>query len=457
MFRPIALACLATVCAAGTAPAQTVLPPDPKPTCVVTPAQLATWFASGTVTPGGFVDPADSVGFSPSNDCDFYKWSSQMFLWLTSPSTASPYGGGSSMFDSPVFYDVSPQNAQHQRTLIPNTPGIPNPILPIRVNKPEEIGEVGQAGGSGVLISQAGSLVYYGIHVNDVYAQFLTGQKAGAIPATDFPTTQADLNAIQAYAGTTFADGIALTLELKTSWVDAATVDAGRHVTLESQVPLYARTSDTQWTLAGSETRTLALVGMHVVGSAQGHPELIWATFEHVDNTPDNTYYYTRVDGTTTAVPFSSAGNWLFMASGGTTAGANVERASVDSSGNIVAKSGQTIGPGNTYRINPWGDAGNAQGSAANNTEIVALNAAILPLLAGDVRQNYVLTGALWTQNGQVPPTGSPPPPQAGSLLLANSTMETYHQDINCFACHNGTSFNGLSHIYNSILPLPGK
>jgi hypothetical protein len=380
-----------------------------------------------------------------------------MFLWLTSPSGTSPYGGSGQVFDSPIFYDVSPKNAQGQRTLIPNTPGIVNPIFPIRVPKPEEVGETGQAGGGGVLISQGGSLVFYGIHVNDVYAEFLTGQKAGAIQATDFPTSQADLNAVQQYAGETFADGIALTLELKTSWVDAATVDASRFVTLESQIPTYTRTSATQWTLSGSETRRLALVGMHVVGSAQGHPEMIWATFEHVDNAPDNTYYYTKSDGSTVAVPYNSAGSWLFMASGGSMTGANTERAKIDSSGNIVADSGQTIGPSNTFRLNPWGDAGNDQSSAVNNTDLISLNAAILPMLAGDVRQNYLLTGAVWTQNGQVPPSGSPPPPRAGSKLLANSTMETYHQTIDCFACHNGTSFNGLSHIYGSILPLSGN
>lgn len=456
MFRTIATACLATACGLGAVQAQTVLPPNPKPTCVVTPAQFAGWFATGTVTPGGLVNPADSVTFQPGSDCDFYKWSSQMFLWLTSPSGTSPYGGTGQVFDSPIFYDVSPQNAQGQRTLIPNTPGVINPIFPIRVMKPEEIGETGQAGGGGVLISQAGSLVYYGIHVNDVYAEFLTGQKAGAIQATDFPTTQADLDAVQSYAGQTFADGIALTLELKTSWVDAATVDASRFVTLESQVPSYARTSATEWTLSGSETKRLALVGMHVVGSALGHPEMIWATFEHVTNAPDNTYYYVDADGTTVSVPYNSSGNWLFMTTGGGTAGANTELAKLDSSGNIIAATSAPIGPSNTYRVNPWGSAGDDSGSAANNTDIISLNAAILPMLTGDVRQNYILTGAEWT-NGQVPSSGTPPPPRIGSQLLANATMETYHQNMDCFACHNGTSFKGLSHIYSNTLPLPGN
>jgi len=447
--------CLGAALATGTASAQIVLPSDPKPTCTVSASAFAGWFQSGSVTRNGIVNPADSVGFPTDNtNCDFYKWSSQMFLWLTSPS----YLGVGSVFDSPVFYNVSPADGQGQRRLIANTPDLPIPIFPVRARKPEEIGETGQAGGNGVLVSQAGSLVYYGIHVNDVYAEFLTGQKAGAISATEFPTTQADLDAVERFAGQDFSDGVALTLELKTSWVDAATVgDTSRYLTITAQVPAYTRGSATLWTAAGTETRQLALVGMHVVGTVQGHPEMVWATFEHVNNAPDNTYFYTAADGTMRVVPYSGTGDWLFMPSGGSISGANVERATVDKAGNIVAASGQTIGPANIVRINPWGDAGNTASSATNNTEILSLNKDVLALLAdGDFRRNYLLIGALWTRDGRIPGTGDPAPTQVGSLELANATMETYHQNLNCFSCHQGTSFGkgDLSHIYFEILPL---
>lgn len=455
--RSIALACLLLPCTIAGAQAQSALPPDPKPTCTVSATELAGWFASGHVTLDGLVNPADSITFSDKNDCDFYKWSSRMFLWLTSPTSASPYGGDGSVFESLIFYDVSPPDANGQRVLIPNTPGVQNPIFPIRVNKPEKAGGTGQAGGEGVLISQGQSLVYYGIAVNDVYAEFLTGQKDGHIQATQFPTTQTELNAIQQFAGKTFADGVALTMEVKTSWVDATTVDEAQYLTMVTQVPTYARTNDLEWTLTGSKTKKLALVGMHVVGSAKGHPEMIWATFEHIGNTPDNTYYYTRADGTQAKVPYNSTGSWLFMATDGPLTGANVEVARVDSKGNIVAEKGHVIAPSNTFGINPWGNAGDSTASAANNTEIIALNSTILPKIDRDVRSNYVLKGAVWTKGGVVPLTNSPPPDRVGSLLLSNTTMETYHQDKNCFGCHYGGALDGLSHVYGSILPLPGK
>lgn len=448
MIKKLALAFFASSFLATGAQAQSKLPPDPAPICTVSMREFAWWFVFGTVTKDGSVNPADSVGFPQQNTkCDFYKWSAQMFLWLTSPGYA---GSGRYVFDTDLFYDVSPENAEGQREFIPGSVGN---LFVLRVQKPEEIGETGQAGGSAVLISQQGSLVYYGIHTNDVYAYFLTGQKGGQITATEFPTTQSDLNAVENFAGRLFQDGIALTMELKTSWVDAATVDASTYVTITATVPKYTVASDKLWKLDGTETKLLALVGFHVVGTVQGHPEMVWATFEHLSNTPDNDYYYQAADGTTRLVNYDSSGNWLFMAPNGSRTGANAERAKVDA-GDIVATTNQTIGSSNTYRVNPWGDSGGQTSSAENNTEIISLNTDVLGLLApGDVRANYVLIGALWTQHGQIPPSGT----QIGSLDLANSSMETYHQNLNCFTCHQGKSFgdDDLSHIYFQLQPLP--
>jgi hypothetical protein len=99
--------------------------------------------------------------------------------------------------------------------------------------------EVNQAG-NGVLMSQNGSLVYYASMVNDVYAYFLTGAKNGGIPPNpnnsvvvggvthfrfphDLPTITEVTNFATAN-GFTIVDPKALAVELKTSWVDAATV-----------------------------------------------------------------------------------------------------------------------------------------------------------------------------------------------------------------------------------------
>lgn len=112
---------------AGTpvANAQTVLPNDAKTTCTVPGAEFNSWFRTGAVTANGEVNPADSVNFPdpPSgNNCLFYKWSEQMFLWLNSPAP-SRYGGGGRIFESPTFFDVSGPDQNGVRTYVRHTPG----------------------------------------------------------------------------------------------------------------------------------------------------------------------------------------------------------------------------------------------------------------------------------------------------------------------------------------------
>ena len=105
------------VLASQVANAQNPLPPDPQASCTLTPAQFASWFANGVVTPNGIVKPADSLNFSPNSFCSFYQWSTQMFLWLNSPTSST----GGRIFDSPVFYDVEADGGNF--VLVPNTVG----------------------------------------------------------------------------------------------------------------------------------------------------------------------------------------------------------------------------------------------------------------------------------------------------------------------------------------------
>ena len=104
--------------------------------------------------------------------------------------------------------------------------------------------EQGQADDS-VLVAQNGSLVYYVSMVNDVYAYFLTGMKDGKLSpaATHFPTTQGDLNAITTFAsahGKTFPDPTALTVEVKSSWVEAAGLaNLSSYITTQATIPTY--------------------------------------------------------------------------------------------------------------------------------------------------------------------------------------------------------------------------
>lgn len=489
MMRVLHIAGLASaILWTGHSYAQTSLPPDPASDCVVDKAVLETWFADGSIETNGWVKPANSVEFDDSTVCDFYKWGAQMFLWLTSPENAG------FVFDGAAFFDVV-SVGHGEFKFVTSTPDTANNMSLRDMKSDEQIEGAGQAGGSGVLISRENSLTYYGIHANDVYAYYRTGQAGGEFKgtaiATAFPTTASDLNLIEKTMNMSFGDGVALALELKTSWVNVNAVagDAGDYVTIKAMVPSYARTSDTLWTKGDPEEMTLALVGMHVVGSAKGHPELIWATFEHRNNAPSASYFYDktnfynktnneddsggsgkgpRLRTSPVEVPFDPSGDWTFFdpASGqhADKLGSVPMLAAVNSDGNIAAKNGDTIRPVNVLRLNAWGDGPYLTDQPDNASELIAINRSILGNLAtGDVRKNYLQIGSIWTQKGQIPDSDTASYLR-GSLKLANATMETFHQfpdiqgfvSVNCFSCHQTSSDESInvSHIFSEIEPL---
>ncbi|MGD0960161.1 MAG: hypothetical protein ABSB19_10165 [Methylomonas sp.] len=570
--------------------AQTV-PTDASPTCTVPAATFKTWFNSGAVTLNGAVNPANSVTFPNTPNCSFYQWSEQMFLWLTSP-TISSYGGSGRIFDSPVFYDVSPLNASGKRSFLPHVASLPRGFMPrvaqvgphglpvilaksgkllevlmpptgatgkplirdktgnfLEINsvkvgedhKPkffdksnkliehqlpqvpaiknalkniarpitivtkfningvivllDPFGNVidteeGQAD-NGVLISQNGSLVYYITLVNDVYAYMSTGVTDGGIsPAAvgssafpnSFPTTAANLNQIVTFAaahGVTFPDANALTIEVKSSWVEASSLtNPGSYITMEGVVPVYDKSNPAIWTpTGGKKSVLLAMVGMHVVGSVNGHPEMVWATFEHVNNAPNTTYSYNNAAGTTTTVNQNTAGAWLFTANNATGTfnvpimqdcnAPGICSASAPI-GAIAALPGFTNTASNVIRAKAWGSASNQQpnpfdsNAAASNTEIIAINNSVLTqLVNGDIRANYIFTGATWTELGESPTAPFPGGNVVGASQLANTTMETFQQgssntnasSSNCFDCHSFNTTN-VSHVFPVMNPL---
>ena len=80
------------------------LPNDVQATCV---ADISPWFTSRQVSENGWVNPANSLNpiFADSahnTRCDFYKWGSQMFLWLT-----SGVGDQHVFTTTPGFYNIS--------------------------------------------------------------------------------------------------------------------------------------------------------------------------------------------------------------------------------------------------------------------------------------------------------------------------------------------------------------
>lgn len=363
----------------------------------------------------------------------------------------------------------------------------------------------GQAGRHhGVLVSQQNATVYYEVLVNDVYAWYLTGRKTpngiaptydGADPTTFglFPTGPSDLAAVVDFARShggpsSFADGNALAVEVKLSWVEAATLpdQAQGYITAEAEVPVYDTGNPADWVPNGSKRAKVALVGAHVVGSTKGHPEMVWATFEHQANAPLAAYTYTS-GGQQKLVPSNPTGPWTFSASGpqanyNALLAEYITQAGLQQ-GHIVSTASPPVAivPNNVLRQKAWGVASdgtpNQQDAtpAIAATQVISLNTDVRAKLAAagaqaDPRFNYLLIGATWTMNGGEPvgpfPTGGN---EIGTSMLTNSTMETFMQGTdttfatgtNCFACHTSSGTNpkvqantSVSHFFDSIAPL---
>ncbi|MBC8753215.1 hypothetical protein H2O64_00945 [Kordia sp. YSTF-M3] len=472
-------------------PINSKLPTDVLQSCTVSNSDFNSWFASKTVSENGAVNAANSVTAVHNNNCDFYKWSEQMFLWITSPNTSGDYSSGTVM-ESDSFYTVS-TSVDDVRTLIPHEEG---KLISAVANAQKNDGlfvdtEEGQATDD-VLMAQNGSLIYYISMVNDVYAQYLNGvaNSGGSVSGSEFPTTQDQLNTIIAFAATqgiTVKDPNTLTIEIKTSWVDADQLtNADDYITMNAIVPTYDTSNDQKWVPNGTGEKKLAMIGIHIVGTIDGHPEMVWATFEHVNNAPNLEYTYLDTESNTKTQAADTGNDWLLNSDSSNSTynqshmifcnSDELKAKKCDELNTIVAKDSNTISASNTKMTKPWGAANegapNAENDtpAASNSEVISINNSVLgQLVAGDLRKNYIFIGATWTDGGAAPDgtsyssTNTAPGVAIGTSQLANSTMETYAQNGasyalygTCFSCHHsaspGLKPSDLSHIYSELL-----
>jgi len=338
---------------------------------------------------------------------------------------------------------------------------------------------VGQATGNVLIAAQNNSIVYYVMMVNDVYAYYITAAKAVPKPPFIkdlFPTTAEERDNICAYAGKrgiVLRDSNALAMELKLALVEVSGLkDPGSYITIDAMVPKYDTTDKYKWVAKGTRKAKLALIGLHIVGSAKGNPEMIWATFEHKNNAPNGAYDYIDLKKAKVSVPADSGAGWILC---NTTAGTSFNVPYMVNNGlNIDSVGGHIISASPTMLDNPFGTAKDSsapnpqvKSTAESNTQVISINNSVIGQLVGnDMRKNYRLIGATWTQGGANPnstpysPTNTTPGVAVGTNLLINSTMETYDQVSTgtCFYCHNNTLSPlkfGLSHISSQLVPLP--
>jgi len=372
------------------------------------------------ITAPSFPDPD---AFDSESNCGFHRYAYQTFFKLV-----SPYNGGGA--DDLVFEHF----AVPSQLFIPSGPATTyadrpqsGALLMPRLAKGDTASDISvfQAGpGNKALIDQAANITYFGNHLNETYWDFVVEQKL-----FDLSTLQnVDPKMV-------FPNG---SLELKSAWRLASTDDGtvyladaeSRYFTIKASVPSVSMNDMGQIVEDPSKpiNGTLALVSLHVTGVVQEHPEFIWATFEHQDNAP-------LCDNLTAQSP--SGHDWNFY--NGTAPRDALNQFDISNPLAVV----------NTCLETAYGG-----GSDANQSAIRTLNANVQAVIKPEMDArlpNYSLVGGVWAtgaQNGdyitQIPlnngayPPDSNGPRQAGSLDLANVTLETFTQDQNCFACHNG-------------------
>jgi len=379
------------------------------------PAVTSNWF------PHSQTPEPDNANFKSSSICNFHEWSWQMFLWLTQDVGGEPRF---LTFDTPY-------------SLIGVT--IKGELTP-HINKGQKIEsfhEYLQAGSDGILVDQNGNPVYYSQYINDTYIDFIKDNNL------------TDPNKVRQFnPDTPFPIG---TIELKAAWRKVESGEDTSNV-FTKKLSVYSLVNKDGKIVVNTDKprmETLALVGFHIGGVVKGHPEMIWASFEHNDNAPN------VPEGSIPSNVISKK-DFTFYRAGSTYAECNVNYA--NSPLRTLDEATQKLLPivevcrqyefGNSAKNDPV-----LQDSVVQNDKDIAdLNQFVMPQLAkeNDVWANYREVGAIWFK-----PVDALRPSMSlasdfdgngeqfliGSLKFSNSTLETFTQTAsavnNCFRCHN--------------------
>lgn len=371
--------------------------------------------------------PAEIPG-GGANLCEFYQFSWEWFLYLMTPSSDDP---AQRNFQVAAEYPVLQIDGDSC------SGAAAEPVFFVRtIKSPEDTAEfvlperIGQAGGGDAIYDQSGNVVFYSIRFG---RGLCTAPDSGDLPAD--------------------------TTEIKIAWKIIDDADKGNYVWIDADI-------------VGNDDvkETLGLIGYHLVRGTALHPEFVWASWEHKDNSPD------CVD------PDAARSNgWAFLSGDCAACAGNATAECFAACGYNAAKPLATLTgpPTEICRVFPEGTASgdyegpqNVADVTSLNQQLVGDNGILTSLPESDpmaVLANYFNIGALWLSD---PADSAATSNQRGSLQLANAVMETTFQGslsvegsslqpsttggLNCFVCHaytpGQTATTGLSHIFDDIV-----
>jgi hypothetical protein len=427
--------------------------------------------------------PLPAPGQSLPDDCDFYRGAWQTFLYVTQPTNYKPTFLNYKTFEdvfkikpSPLFADAKPGLL----SLAPRSVQSPN-----SVDVATSISDLEQAGLQQVLIDQSGNAVWYAIHLNDEFVKFVH----------DYNLT--DVNVLkQIPAELQFRAGV---VELKSAWRIVEGPVPKNFITTRATIPIFKHDSGGKIVRDGNKSRavTVALLSLHVVSVIEGHPEFIWATFEHVTHRQDGAWVRDvapsskgNPNQTPVLVEALTDKYAVYPADPNNKTAPPVADANAGNplQGLKLDEKSQKFSPLTpVYRIFPASKSSETD----EDDEIVKLNDSVKKLFKKfgtaetDVRSNYQLVAAVWLNtpgadfksgvNFSDTDPNAPPrtvPLFGGENRLSNMALESFTQPENsfpnCFSCHDtdragtkspklGISKLNVSHVLSKFYDLTKK
>ena len=356
----------------------------------------------------------DPAAFKASSNFDFHQISWEYFLWLTSKVD----------MDHLVFDTMYTDKA----------------ILPeFKEDKNHILGGVNQAESNGIVVDTNGRAVYTTMSINGTYRDFVLENKLYDPAAfQNFP------------ADTTFPVGA---LSLKLAWkLVGEGEDVSNFYTTEAEIQLLEEVDGLVTIPDNPKTQKnvkVALVGFHIAVVVEGHPEAIWATFEHVDNAPYLAANAQRDGGV-------SELNHTFYNKDTKLADVNQNNAPILT----LDAATQKLSPVTQVALQFRRGGGNS----INQNNIDEINEMMHAKLdEKSIWRNYIEIGAVWFKVADgLKPDWNPNTDQntqiTGSVQLSNSVIETFTQNIvsqnECFSCHNTMTTTNTP---DGLPILPGK
>jgi hypothetical protein len=384
------------------------------------------------------------VPYRPDDPSVFGDYSGgRVPVWMTWKQSFDLFPGGGQV---PVAWDAPNGAPDVCRNLDPER----GELVLLRVNKFDTVAdEVDQAFG-GPLPDQTGLFTRYEVRIDRAEYDFI--RTNGYYDKSNWPTGSS------IYLPASNAEALG-SIEVKAAWRDLRKVPEelrDRFFTTEGLVvdPKTCTGSDQ----AGEPTDCdcsrieVGLVGFHIAHKTEDFPQWVWATFEQADNLGDDEVTPTPVDMIPSYYDPEAYRKYPSVP--------RVNPSSHPGSSRVPAEGDYDPTPINVVRLGQVPTT--PQTTSGKNVSTVAINQLYRTgVLADSVWKYYFLVGSQWStlpsapyptpqpyitppdfgcEDGAAPAVGGIPFPQC---LVANTTMETYHQYDSCQNCHQGAQRAG--------------